>query len=128
MVRLFGGSDVAGCRSAADALVGEVWLYGSVARGEARNGSDIDLVAVLDDLDYRKRSGVAMRLLRAAENACERRVELIVTDRAEWRVQREDVPASFISAILCDLMLLSCNSDTMVEVDWDKDQVMPTSD
>ena len=34
-----------------DAGVGEVWLYGSVARGESEPGSDIDLVAVLDDLE-----------------------------------------------------------------------------
>ena len=38
-----------------DVGVGEVWLYGSVARGESEPGSDIDLVAVLDDLEYRRR-------------------------------------------------------------------------
>ena len=52
---------------AADALVaagvGEVWLYGSVARGEQHPGSDIDLVAILDDLDYRSRLSVTQDLL-----------------------------------------------------------------
>ena len=118
-------------RVAADALlragVGEVWLYGSVARGESRRYSDIDLVAVFDDLDYRQRLSVTMRLLRAAEQACGRRVEVLVTDRAEWRVQHEDVSASFVSAISCDLVLLACSPDPPGEVDWSKKQVMATS-
>ena len=119
-------------RLAADALVAdgvaEVWLYGSVARGEAHPGSDIDLVAVFDDLDYRQRVKATMRLLRVAEKACGHPVQVMATDRPEWRVQREDVPASFVSAISCDLILLAYNSDPPGEVDWDKDQVMPTSD
>lgn len=44
---------------AAEALaaagVCEVWLHGSVARGAAGPGSDIDLVAIYPDLDYRQR-------------------------------------------------------------------------
>ena len=38
-----------------DVGVGEVWLYGSVARGQSEPGSDIDLVVVLDDLEHRRR-------------------------------------------------------------------------
>ena len=119
-------------RSAADALVAEgvseVWVYGSVARGESRSSSDIDLVAVFDDIDYRQRLGVTMRLQRVARRASGYPVEVMVTDRAEWRIQREDVPASFVSAISCDLILLTCNPDTPGEVDWNKEQVMPASD
>ena len=119
-------------QSAADALVragvGEVWLYGSVARGEAHSGSDIDLVAVFDDLDYRRRSNTTARLQRTAAETCGQRVEVLVTDRAEWRVQRERVPASFASAISCNLILLACSPDPPGEVDWDKEQVMATSD
>ena len=118
-------------RSAAEALVAEgvseVWLYGSVARGEAHYGSDIDLVAVFDDLDYRKRWGVVRRLQRVAVGACGRAVEVLVTDRAEWRIQCERVTASFASAISCDLKLLACSPDPSGEVDWDKEQVMATS-
>ena len=44
---------------AADALaeagVGRVLLVGSVARGEQEQDSDIDLVAIYDDLDYEER-------------------------------------------------------------------------
>lgn len=118
-------------RLAADALVGagarEVWLYGSVARGESAPGSDIDLVAVLDDLEYRRRLRVKGELQEAARKACGCRVEVLVTDRAEWRIQREQVPASFVSAISCDLRLLAYSSNENVEVDWGKDQVMATS-
>ena len=119
-------------RLAADALVEagarEVWLYGSVARGETRRGSDIDLVAVFDDLEYRRRIGITVELQRIAEEACGHRVEVMATDRPEWRIQREEVHASFVSAISCDLKLLKCSSSPPGEVCWDKEQVMATSD
>jgi len=118
-------------RLAAQALVGagvrEVWLYGSVARGESAPGSDIDLVAVLDDLEYRRRLRVKSELQEAARQACGCWVEVLVTDRAEWRIQREQVSASFASAISCDLTLIACSYDVTVEVDWGKEQVMATS-
>ena len=110
-----------------DAGVREVWLYGSVARGGSAPGSDIDLVAVLDDLDYRRRLRVKGELQQVARQACGCRVEAVVTDRVEWRIQREQVSASFVSAISCDLKLLACSSNAGVDVDWGKDQVMPTS-
>lgn len=119
-------------RRAAQALVaagvGEAWLYGSVARGESEPGSDIDLVAVFDDLDYGHRLSIKRELQETARAACGRWVEVLVTDRPEWRIQREQVSASFISAISCDLMLLACGTAEMADVDWDKHQVMPTSD
>lgn len=118
-------------RRAAGALVeagvGEVWLYGSVARGESMPGSDIDLVAVLDDLEYRRRLRVKSELQEVARAACGCWVEVLVTDRVEWRIQREQVSASFVSAISCDLELLECRSVSMANVDWGKDQVMATS-
>ena len=77
-----------------DVGVGEVWLYGSVARGDFGAGSDIDLVAVLDDLDYRRRVRVKSELQEVARSACGRRVEVLVTDRVEWRIQREQVTAA----------------------------------
>ena len=53
--------DLAAARRAADELVragaGRALLFGSVARGEAGHRSDIDLVAIYDDLgDYSDRS------------------------------------------------------------------------
>ena len=105
----------------------EVWLYGSVARGDARPGSDIDLVAVFDDTEYRGRHRTKAALEQAARKASDRWVEVLVTDRAEWRIQREQVSASFTSAISSDLMLLTCTPNTSDQVDWGKQQVMATS-
>ncbi len=113
-------------RALVDAGVGEVWLYGSVARGESVPGSDIDLVAVLDDLEYRHRLRSKGELQKVARQACGRWVEVLVTDRAEWRIQREQVSASFASAISCDLQLLECGS-AAIDVDWGKEQVMAIS-
>lgn len=48
----------------AEAGAGRVVLFGSVARGEAGERSDIDLMAVYDDLDYRKRSEKGCELER----------------------------------------------------------------
>ena len=118
-------------RRAADALVAEgareVWLYGSVARGEAHLGSDIDLMAVFDDVQYRGRYRTEEALGRVAEDASGWRTEVHVTDWPEWRIQREQVRSSFVAAISNDLMLLSQSSVELSEVDWGKAQVMATS-
>ena len=117
-------------RRAADALIaagaGQVWLFGSVARGAQRRFSDIDLVAVLDDLDYRRRWRVETELKAAASAAAGRPVDVVVTDRPEWRVQQQRVPASFAAAIRADLTLLA-DRPAAVRVDWDKEQTMATS-
>lgn len=118
-------------RRAADALVAEgareVWLYGSVARGEAHLGSDIDLMAVFDDVQYRGRYRTEEALGRVAAEASGWRTEVHVTDWPEWRIQREQVSSSFLCAISNDLMLLSQSSLELPEVDWGKAQVMATS-
>ncbi len=129
--RVRGVPTIDDARRAADALVDagvrEVWLYGSVARGEATLRSDIDLVAVYDDLDYRQRLRTKRELQQVAGEACGCLVEVLVTDQAEWRIQREQVSGSFAAAISCDLQLLSCSSAEPVQVDWEKDQVMAIS-
>ncbi len=111
-----------------DAGVSEVWLYGSVARGESDIRSDIDLVAVFDDLDYRRRLWVRMELNRTASAACDQNVEVLVTDRPEWRIQTSQVPTSFANAISDNLVLLAVVPCITTDVDWDKPQVMATSD
>ncbi len=110
-----------------DAGVNQVWLYGSVARGEAHHNSDIDLVAVVDDLNYRRRPHRCMKLVRVAEDACHYRVEINLTDHPEWRIQRHRVSCSFMTAISCDLKLLAYSTARCVSVNWNKQQVAPTS-
>ena len=105
--------------------VGQVWLFGSLARGEARSVTDIDLVAVFDDLDYRKRWRVEAELRKAASTAAVRPVDVVVTDRPEWRIQQRRVSASFAAAIGGDLRLLA--DRPAAGVDWDKEQSMAVS-
>ena len=98
-------------RRAADALVADgaerVMLFGSLARGEPDWRSDIDLVAVFDDMDYRRRWSLEDRLRQKAWEACGHPVDVIATDRAEWRIQTERVSKSFASAIFDDLVVLA---------------------
>lgn len=57
----------------AEAGAGRVVLFGSVARGEADEHSDIDLMAVFDDLDYERRREKGCELEEMAERAVESR-------------------------------------------------------
>lgn len=128
------GPTAGDARRAADALVAQgaerVLLFGSVARGCQGGLSDIDLVAVLPDLDYRTRDGIHRRLCAAASEAADTAVDVIVTDRAEWRIQTEEVSGSFANAICADLVVLADHTpppDELAETCWDKEQTMPTS-
>ena len=124
----------ADAQRAADALVAEgaerVLMFGSVARGCQHDFSDIDLVAVLPDLDYRTRRSVEERLRAAACEASGTSVDVMATDRAEWRIQTECVSGSFANAVSGDAVLLAdCapSPDQLAETRWDKEQVMPAS-
>ena len=116
-------------RQAGEALAtagaGQVWLFGSLARGEVHPHSDIDLIAVFDDVDYRNRRRIETDLRRKASATAGRPVDVMVTDRAEWKIQRQ-IPASFVTAIEEDLTLLA-DRPAAVAVQWDKEQVMATS-
>ncbi len=105
---------------------GLVLLFGSVARGEAHRHSDIDLMVVLDDLDYGVREDLAMELgrLASAEVGCS--VDVHLTDRPEWKMRTERVVTSFESRVRGDAVVLVDREPG--EVDWDKEGVMPESD
>ncbi|WP_419918923.1 nucleotidyltransferase domain-containing protein [Candidatus Poriferisocius sp.] len=69
----------------ADAGAGCVLLHGSVSRDQQTPGSDIDLVAIFDDLgDYSTRRSTAAELRQKAERVSGRRANVFVTDRPEW--------------------------------------------
>ena len=61
-------------RRAAEVLlqagVGTVLLYGSVARGDATEHSDIDLIAIYDNIDYDQRREMASQLARSSQRRC----------------------------------------------------------
>ena len=117
-------------RQAADVLteagVAQVLLFGSLARGEATEQSDIDLVAVFDDLDYSERGTRRAELKKLAQAASGHQVDVHVTDRPEWRIRTEQVPTSFERRIAAHAVPLT---DTPPgDVSWNKEMRLPTSD
>ncbi len=110
-----------------DAGVGTVLLYGSVARGDATAHSDIDLVAVFDDLgDYRCRSRVQCDLGLRAGLVAGWPVEVFVTDVPEWTTRTQRVGCSFEAGIAPTAVRLADSSDRGA-VYWDKEIGMPDS-
>ena len=88
--------------------VRRICLYGSVARGEARPDSDIDLLAIFDGIDYAERKQIAGQCRAAADFApgsAGHRIRIIATDTAEWEI-RSNLLTSFERAISEDLMEL----------------------
>ncbi len=122
---------VADAQRAAEVLTSagarRVLLFGSVARGEAGDGSDIDLVAVFADIDYGARRELARHLeVAAREVAGGWPVQVVVTDLPEWRNRVANVSASFESAISSDAVLVA-ESTARRPVRWDKEMVLPMS-
>ena len=125
---------VADARRAAEVLTSagarRVLLYGSVACGEAVDGSDIDLVAIYDDIDYAARAPLACRLEAAASAAAGFPVAVFVTDRPEWRMRTTRVRTS-LEALVAERGVVLVDRETGDrggQVDWGKEMVMPSSD
>ena len=107
--------------------VGRVVLFGSVARGEATERSDIDLMAVYDDLDYGERWKRRCELKELAEQAAGFSVDVSVTDRAEWRMRTTRVLTSFERRVdRHGVVLVDRPADD--DVDWAKEMVLPAGD
>ena len=127
------GAAKAPCRADAEqaaallvsAGVSRVMLFGSVARGEATDDSDIDLVAIYDDLDYSDRFAREQALSRLAEAEVGYPVEVLVTDHPEWKVRSENVVTSLESRAVDDGVVLADRG--VGEVDWGKEMVLPTN-
>ena len=105
----------------------EVMLFGSVAADRAVPHSDIDLVVVFDDLDYRRRRDAARALEDIATDAAGQPVDVWLTDVPEWAVQNRRA-ASFAAAIRDDLVPVAARPGDESAVDWGKKQVMAISD
>ena len=107
--------------------VGEVWLFGSVARGESTESSDIDLVAVYADLDYAQRWDRKCELTRLGEQISGQPVDVLVTDLPEWRV-RSGLLTTFERRVRDQARLLRSGPISPPEVRWDKEITLPASD
>ncbi len=126
---------VVDAQRAAAALVAsgaeEVFLFGSVARGEATQRSDIDLLALFADIDYGGRYKLRRELEAAAAAAAvggRWPVQVVVTDRPEWKARIEQVRSSFEYRINCSQMILVGDSGCRSQVRWGKQMDRPMSD
>ena len=106
--------------------VSRVLLFGSLARGEQTPDSDIDLVAIFDDLDYSTRWARKVLLQRLAADAAGRPVDVRVTDWPEWAVRTERVTTSFERAVAADAVVLWHAEPR--DVHWGKEIGLPATD
>lgn len=105
----------------------QVGVFGSVARGEATCDSDIDLLVVLEDLEYKNRVRIAGGdLYRVASRATDCPVGIVVTDVHEWAV-RSQLATCFETSIADDLVMFY-QSSKRVKVNREKPMDRPTSD
>ncbi len=98
-----------------------VLLYGSVAKGTAKTHSDIDLVAIFDDLgDYSDRWDRQKALMTETRERVGHPVHVHVTDFPEWRKRTTEVSASFEASIaVYAVALIDC--EPVVSPDWGKE-------
>ncbi|WP_419944943.1 nucleotidyltransferase domain-containing protein [Candidatus Poriferisodalis sp.] len=121
--------DIATARRAAaqliDAGAGRVLVFGSVARGEATEDSDIDLVAIFDDLgDYSTRANRRCALEAKARKATGCPVDVMVTDAPEWAVRTTEVPCSVEARVAGDAVELA-DIGSHAGIYWDKEIGLP---
>ena len=107
---------------------GIILLFGSVARGEQRPGSDLDLCLVFDDLgDYSQRR----RLINDARTRIRATTgfdsDVKVTDRAEWRIRTVECKSSFERHIASHAVSLT-NRPPARPIDYAKEIGMAPSD
>jgi predicted nucleotidyltransferase len=82
------------------------FIYGSLARGEERAMSDVDILIVSDRVTYPD----AFDALQRAEQRLARPISPTVLTRAEWNTQR-DRPDSFVARIAAQPRLFLLGSD-----------------
>ena len=116
---------------AADALAAigarQVLLFGSVAQGDTNLESDIDLVAVFDDLgDYRRRQNIETQARKAVEDACGWSCDILITDRVEWSVRSK--LATTVEAEIAQSCRVLLDLPVAGPIDWDKPICRPADD
>ncbi len=118
-------------QAAADVLAEEgasaVLLFGSVAAGTAREGSDVDLMAVFDDIDYAERYPRRWKLEAKCSASAGVPVEVHVTDWPEWRQRTAMVSSSFEASIARQHRTLFERVPPWGAVRWGKEIGMPSS-
>lgn len=113
-------------RALAEDGVGCVLLFGSVARGDQGPGSDIDMLAVYDDLDYDQRYAVQRRLEEMASKAAGCEVQVSPTDRVEWRHRSQVMRTTTHRLVAADAITIYDRGSG--NVSWDKEIGLPSMD
>lgn len=104
-----------------------VLLFGSVARGEPHERSDVDLVAVFDDLDYTQRHLIARDINKKIRSQVGVANDVVVTDRPEWEARaRGEIPTCLEACISAEAVPLIDNPPTKT-VYWDKPMELPVT-
>ena len=93
----------AAAAAAADCRVEEVMVFGSVARGEARHGSDIDLLVLTADCTPADLRKIECTLPTAAWEATGLPVDVVVERRVAFEYLSRNVTASFEYAVAARL-------------------------
>ena len=93
-------------------------VFGSVARGDQHADSDIDLVAIFDDLDYQQRFYAKSDVRERAEQAAGCKVDVHATDWPEWVMRTQNVSSSFEAHIASEAVVLWDREPK--DVHWDK--------
>lgn len=120
---------VAAAQQAAEAIaeswphVCQVLLFGSAAQGEATAESDIDLVVIFDDLDYRYRQEIKAKLHGTIDQLSGARFDLLVTDMPEWTCRTQIVTMS-IEADISSQAVVLMSREPQHEVNYAKEMVL----
>lgn len=121
---------MADAERAARALVEDgvdcVLLFGSVARGDQGPGSDIDMLAVYNDLDYTQRFAVRRRLEKLASQAAGCEVQVSPTDRVEWRHRSQVMRTTTHRLVAADAITIYDRGPG--DIAWDKEIGLPSMD
>lgn len=104
-----------------------VLLHGSVARGEATEGSDIDLVAVFADLDYATRRDLRSELETRATDWLPFPVQVHPTDLPEWATRSTRVPCSFEANVMSGNSAVVAAGNAQNGTLWNKEQNLASS-
>ena len=113
-------------RALAEAGVDCVLLFGSVARGDQGPGSDIDLLAVYNDLDYTQRFALRHQLEELASQAAGCEVQVSPTDRVEWRHRSQLMRTTIDRLVAADAITVYDRSPG--DISWDKEIGLPSMD
>ena len=119
---------VAAAEALAELGAARVLLYGSVAAGTQRCGSDIDLVAVYDEVDRSEVSRERLCEQARAAAGCDAAVEVFVTDRPEWSHRTRNVASSFEAHIAPEAIVLFDRPAPPGAVRWRKKISRPADD